>query len=43
MRLFFRPRPGFEGWYSGRFWFGIVGKCMLDFFVAGFHTVHDGF
>ena len=27
----------------GRFWFGTVEKCMLDFVVAGFWTVHDGF
>ena len=35
--------PGFEGQYPGRFWFGTAGKCMLDFFVAGFWIVHDGF
>ena len=37
------PGPGFEGQYSEWFWFGTAGKCMLDFVVAGFWTVHDGF
>ena len=44
MRLFSNsPGPSFEGRYPGRFWFGTAGKCMLDFVVAGFRTVHDGF
>ena len=35
--------PGLKGRYLGRFWFGTAGKCMLDFVMAGFQTVHDGF
>ena len=37
------PGSGFEGWYPNRFWFGTDGKCMLDFVVTGFWTVHNGF
>ena len=35
--------PGFEGRYPGRFWYGTAGKCMLDFVVAGFRIMHEGF
>ena len=37
------PGSGFEGRYLNRFWFRTDGKCMLDFVVTGFRTVHNWF